>query len=195
MWETSYDEHGRETSIASLWGVSACSTEVRPKDKLLQVCVAHSLSTYSLLYLFHLDVDMGVALNCREQNFNKLQGHTEELVQWISRVRCKKTTMKKSRRRNLRMEAILACALLKAESELKYKQQSRYKRWQLIKMELHKESASRDCSSTSEWDYKTCDDLNSLNSFMLRLNEVKITSQRWHIFYNQFQSLWLCYTN
>lgn len=120
---------------------------------------------------------MGVSLQFRDVGLKKLQ--TEELVEWISKVRSKKTAMKRKRRKDLRVEAILSSTLLRAEHELKSKQQERYRRWQRVKVELCKNlENSRQNATNSDWDYQACDDISSFNSFMSMLKEVKISPQR-----------------
>lgn len=101
-------------------------------------------------------------------------GQTGQLVDWITKVRCKKSNAKRQRRKNLFVEAVLASALIKAESELRHKQQERLRRWQQIKT-----SWSDDYSVTSStWNAKTCEELTSLNNFMLQLKQVKSQLER-----------------
>lgn len=119
---------------------------------------------------------MGVAVRGR---FDRLQGQTDELVNWITKVRVKKNTVKRWRKKDLRVEAVLTNALAKAEMELRLKQRQRYLRWQRVKSELYKATNRDDCSSSyQQLDVKTCEDLSSLDSFMSMLKEVKIPLQR-----------------
>jgi len=114
---------------------------------------------------------------------NRQQNRTDGLAVWITKVRVKKNCFKRQRRKNLRVEAVLTSALEKAEMLLRMKQQQRYHRWQRIKTELFK----GDCNvchitavgdRSAEWDEKTCEDLDSLHSFMCLVNEVKCPIQR-----------------
>lgn len=111
---------------------------------------------------------------------NRQQNQTDGLEVWISKVRVKKNSFKRQRRKNLRVEAVLTSALVKAVTLLRRKQQQRYQRWQRMKTELFK----ADCNITAvgdrsmEWDEKTCEDLDSLHSFMCLVNEVKCPVQR-----------------
>lgn len=123
---------------------------------------------------------MGVpvrALNNRQQN------KTDGLAVWVTKVRVNKNSFKRQRRKNLRVEAVLTSALVKAEMLLRMKQQQRYQRWQRMKTELFKADCNV-CSITAvddrstEWDEKTCEDLDSLHSFMCLVNEVKCRVQR-----------------
>lgn len=116
--------------------------------------------------------------------FYRLHGQTDELVDWISKVRVKKNSMRRLRRKNLRIEAVLRSSLVKAESLLRVKQQQRYQRWQRLKVELRKAdnlsvfNASCSYSHSSQWDEKTCEDINSINSFMCSLKVVKSLVRR-----------------
>ena len=115
---------------------------------------------------------------------NRRQNPTDGLEVWITKVRVKKNSFKRQRRKNLRVEAVLTSALVKAEMLLRMKQQQRYQRWQRIKTELFKADCNV-CNITAvgdrstEWDEKTCEDLDSLHSFMCLVNEVKCPVQRW----------------
>lgn len=108
---------------------------------------------------------MGVAVRSIET-----VGHTDQLVDWITKVRCKKVNARKQRRKNLLMEAVLASALMKAETELRHKQQERLRKWQQIKSSW---SSNNSFSSHTTWDLKTCEELSSLDDFMFKLKQVK----------------------
>ncbi|KAG8227610.1 hypothetical protein J437_LFUL011160 [Ladona fulva] len=119
---------------------------------------------------------MGVALKCRESGaLRRIKGQTEELLSWISKLRCKKISFKKQRRKDLRVEAVLSCAMLKAESDLKLKQRERFVKWQTLKSELHNCDSENDSESCNEspWDSSNCEEINSLNLFMSMLKEFK----------------------
>jgi hypothetical protein len=115
--------------------------------------------------------------------YNRPQSQTDGLAVWITKVRVKKNSFKRLRRKNLRVEAVLTSALVKAEMLLRMKQQQRYQRWQRLKTELLEDECNA-CRATSvadrstEWDEKTCEDINSLHSFMCLVNEVKSTLKR-----------------
>jgi hypothetical protein len=117
---------------------------------------------------------------------------TEELVNWISSVRRKKSKCRRNRRRNLRIEAMLTHALLKAEDQLRIEQTSiASKRQQLRKKLLKKINYSNyelgnggdmENSGLSQqcnpWNEPLCDELSSLANFMSQLAEVKVPLQR-----------------
>ncbi|KAF4531713.1 hypothetical protein B566_EDAN009348 [Ephemera danica] len=70
-------------------------------------------------------------------NVRQRRVKTEELNTWINRLKLKKTLICRQRKADLRQRAMLSSALLRTETELKLKQQERYKKWQLIKSEIH----------------------------------------------------------
>lgn len=130
---------------------------------------------------------MGATLKPRDFDVDQ-PSHTEELSNWILRVRSKKITCRRSRRRNLRMEAVLTYALSKAERELRNKQILRFKRWQQVKDKLTINQG--DCQDGIEfsdltynkkedvWQAPLCSELSSLDSFMSMLKEIKAPLQR-----------------
>jgi hypothetical protein len=82
-------------------------------------------------------------------------------VDWIIKVRGKKKSLTRhSRRRNLRVEAILTRALVEAKTLLRKKQQQRFQRWQRLKTKMCKADYSNVCRATSkdtlsdQWDEK-----------------------------------------
>lgn len=101
-------------------------------------------------------------------------GHTDQLVDWITKVRCKKVNARKQRRKNLFVEAVLSNALRKAETELRHKQQERLRKWQQIKTSW----CNNSYSSQNSWDAKTCEELSSLDNFMFQLKQVKCQIER-----------------
>lgn len=94
----------------------------------------------------------------------------------ISTVRCKKMSLKKRVKRDLRVEAILANVLTRAQQELKAKQQQRLRKWLEVRTELGIGDQSSQ-SSPEVWKEKELG-LDSLHSFMMRLQEVKTPLQR-----------------
>ncbi|XP_076234380.1 uncharacterized protein LOC143179169 [Calliopsis andreniformis] len=118
--------------------------------------------------------------------------HTEQLANWISRVRCKKLMCRRSRKRDLRVEAVLSCALSKAEHELRTKQLSRISKWQQFKKQFLKDAdypnydfygsenmkTSRLCQENDPWQAPLCPELSSLDNFMSKLSEIKVPLQR-----------------
>jgi hypothetical protein len=60
------------------------------------------------------------------------QGQTDELLTWLSKVQQKKASIRSSRARDLRKEAVLEAARLAAQSELESKQRERLQRWRQV---------------------------------------------------------------
>lgn len=115
--------------------------------------------------------------------------HTEQLANWISRVRCKKLMCRRNRKRDLRVEAVLTSALFKAEHELRDKQLSRISKWQQFKRQFLKDTGYTTCEFYSAedmnnlyqenpWQGPLCPELSSLDNFMSKLGEIKMPLQR-----------------
>lgn len=112
--------------------------------------------------------------------------HTEQLANWISRVRCKKLMCRRNRKRDLRVEAVLTCALSKAEHELRSKQLSRISKWQQFKRQFLKDMDYSNCGyyttehlkEINPWQGPLCPELSSLDNFMSKLSEIKLPLQR-----------------
>ncbi|XP_076657383.1 uncharacterized protein LOC143361678 isoform X2 [Halictus rubicundus] len=113
----------------------------------------------------------------REIDIDK-PSHTEQLANWISRVRCKKLMCRRNRKRDLRVEAVLTCALFKAEHELRSKQLSRISKWQQFKKQFLRETDYSSCEEEDPWQGPLCPELSSLDSFMSKLGEIKVPLQR-----------------
>lgn len=118
---------------------------------------------------------------------------TEQLANWISRVRCKKLMCRRNRKRDLRVEAVLTCALSKAEHELRSKQLSRISKWQQFKRQLLKDPNYsnfielysdedvrnwKSCQENDPWQGPLCPELSSFDNFMSKLGEIKAPLQR-----------------
>jgi hypothetical protein len=94
------------------------------------------------------------------------------LCDWISKVKFKKTNCKLQKRRNLLVQAVLARALTRAESELRTKQQERRLKWELFKAKV----AGKDCSEDVRWDDAVCKEVNSsLDHFMSQMKLVQFS--------------------
>ena len=86
---------------------------------------------------------MGATVRSKECDADQ-PSQTEQLANWISRVRSKKLICRRSRRRNLRIEAVLTSVLSKAEYELRNKQLRRIMKWQQMKQRLMGDMACKD---------------------------------------------------
>ncbi|XP_058809909.1 uncharacterized protein LOC131675079 [Phymastichus coffea] len=142
---------------------------------------------------------MVASLKPREFNEDH-PGHTEQLVNWIHRVRTKKIMCRRNRKRDLRVEAVLTSVLSKAELELRTKQISRIVKWQQMKDRLledikckqaeHQSGKDKDGGQKQSNNYGGTDtkeecnawelfpELQSLDSFMSQLNEIKVSLER-----------------
>lgn len=111
---------------------------------------------------------MGVA-------FERLQ-KTTELASWISRIRIKKTNFRYQKRKNLFIEAVLSNALVRAETELRQKQQERRLRWQHLMSKCAINTNTCD-KLPPNFDTKIYDEINAdIDSFMNQLNQKKSIS-------------------
>lgn len=100
---------------------------------------------------------------------------------------------RRNRKRDLRVEAVLTCALFKAEHELRSKQLSRISKWQQFKKqflnnadypgcEFYNDEEIRNSKLRQEkndpWQGPLCPELSSLDNFMSKLGEIKVPLQR-----------------
>lgn len=131
---------------------------------------------------------MGIAL--RQRNVNDEESEIHSLFDWISQMRRKKMKYLCSRRRNIRVEAVLAHALIHAEKDLRSKQidfENNYQERKRRRMEVqqNKESVMKvimenSCNATvqsgdnndNDW-LELCPELSSLDYFMSQLSEIK----------------------
>lgn len=123
----------------------------------------------------------------RDSKFANYHNKTEELNEWIRKVRTKKVFKKRvSHGTDLRTMAILTQALHKAEYILRQKQEERAQKWARIKSHLTENNAQQTYYenvrlSQEEVDAhkKQIDDmwsneLNGLNNFMKNLHQIKV---------------------
>ncbi|XP_066586679.1 uncharacterized protein [Prorops nasuta] len=104
-----------------------------------------------------------------------LLSHTEKLANWINRVRHKKLTHRYKPKRDLRVQAVLTNALVKAEYELRTKQINRVKKWQMLKQQLLKNELNyqQTFEDDDPWKGQLCPELKSFDTFMSKLSEIK----------------------
>lgn len=122
-------------------------------------------------------------------------GRMKQLAKWIVNVRQKVLKCHKTTKRNLRMEAVLTCALHKAEYEFRAKQLSRMSRWRRLRKDLLKnvdygtcglyhatereEQERRLVSERNTWQKSNlCEDLSSLDNFLQQLGAIKSVIRR-----------------
>jgi len=117
----------------------------------------------------------------RESKFANYHNKTEELSEWIRKVRTKKIVKKRvSHGRDLRVLAVLTQALRSAEQDLRQKQEERAQKWARIRENLCKNEPETPAMTEEEMvaHRKQIDDLWStelqgLNSFMKNLHQIK----------------------
>lgn len=109
---------------------------------------------------------MGAILNEKPINVK-----TSELNHWIYKVKVKQQNLKRQKRKNLFVEAVLTNALISAQKLLRLKQQERRRRWEWVRLKKTETPAILDATNY-------CEELNSLNDFMSKLNAIKAPVQR-----------------
>ena len=149
---------------------------------------------------------MGASVRPRE--FDSDPSRTEQLANWITKVRTKKIVCQRNRKRNLRVEAVLTSVLYKAETDLRIKQVTRIQKWQQMRQQLlgdvnyqnggfdcdlnHRRKNDIQCNddvNTINYNYYRSNnehfndiwstpELRSFNLFMTQLSEIKIPLQR-----------------
>lgn len=118
---------------------------------------------------------------------------TERLVTWIKKVRRKKSKCRRNCRRDLRIEAMLTCALSKAENDLHIQQliASITSKWQEYRKQYLKKVNCTDyelyngddtenpgSSQRNNQEEPLCPELSSLDDFMSKLADIKVPLQR-----------------
>lgn len=116
---------------------------------------------------------MGVVLSDKGQ-----KRQTSDLTNWINKFKVKKTNLKRQRRKDLFVEAVITYALYRAESELRHKQRLRKQKWQTLKSTWKPSNAQADSHIAPIWDSKTREDLNSIDNFLTEINRIKVPLQR-----------------
>lgn len=116
-------------------------------------------------------------------NYDSRKGKAVSLFDWIGKVKCKKTEMRRKRRnQDLRVAAILTTALVRAEQDLRIKQQERALKWAKLNLEINHqmvlkttEEEERHKKEVSEmWN----SELSELDEFINSLSQVKTTVVR-----------------
>lgn len=115
--------------------------------------------------------------------FANYSNKTEELNEWIRKVRSKKIVKKRSSHgQDLRVLVMLSQALRSAENDLRKKQEERAQKWAQIKIHLNENTISNsdNCGSLSDEEEQKrridnlwSSELNGLNTFMKNLHQVK----------------------
>uniref|UniRef100_A0A336KGX5 CSON010233 protein n=1 Tax=Culicoides sonorensis TaxID=179676 RepID=A0A336KGX5_CULSO len=124
--------------------------------------------------------------NNAPSRFANYSNKTEELNDWIRKVRSKKIVKKRaSHGQDLRVLAVLSQALRTAEQDLRKKQEERAQKWAQIKMHLNNTNNSNNesnhCNLSDEEEAEQkrqidnlwSSEFNGLNTFMKNLHQVR----------------------
>lgn len=116
-------------------------------------------------------------------NYDSRKSQAVSLFEWIGKVKCKKVEMRRKRRQqDLRVAAILTTALLRAEQEMKMKQQERALKWAQLNLELKRHSALSTIEGEEKHKKEVSDmwnsELSELDEFINSLSQVKTTVVR-----------------
>lgn len=126
---------------------------------------------------------MGATLRQRDIETEK-PSQMDQLFDWISLMRRKKMKWLRNRRRDIRVEAVLAHALCHAERQLRDRQIARITRWQKMKEEMllneqNKIIKKDNCQNNqNDNNMEICTEIMSLDTFMSDLNKIKSPLQR-----------------
>ncbi|KAK0076266.1 hypothetical protein PV325_005674 [Microctonus aethiopoides] len=124
-----------------------------------------------------------MGIEARQRNINDEEvSEIHSFFDWISQIRRKKMKYLRSHRRNIRVEAILAHALIQAERDLRKKQidfENNYQEKKRRRMEIATENSCNEAAAAESGDkndndwLELCPELSSLNYFMSQLSEIK----------------------
>jgi hypothetical protein len=124
----------------------------------------------------------------RVQDMDAKPSDTERLVTWIRVVRRKKLRCRRNRRRDLRIQAMLTCTLLKAEDELRIRLLARALKLRKLRKQLlktanyihHEGCDDEDMSQQNNpcIEPELCPELSSLDDVISKLSEVTVSLQR-----------------
>lgn len=116
---------------------------------------------------------------------------TERLLTWIDELRRKRSKCRRKRRRDLRIEAVLTCALSKAKNDLRIRRLSAASKWQKFKKQCLKkkvnytnyklyngeDTENPGSSKQNPREEPSCPELGSLDDVASKLAEIKVTLQ------------------
>lgn len=115
-------------------------------------------------------------------NYNK-NSQKITLCDWISKVKCKKRDLRRKRSsHDLRIAAMLTTALMRAEHDMRQKQQERATKWAELHIQINQTTVSED-EAAEERHKKEIEDLwnselNGLDNFINSLNQIKTSVVR-----------------
>lgn len=116
-------------------------------------------------------------------NYDVRKGRAFSLFDWIGKVKCKKTEMRRKRRnQDLRVAAILTTALISAEREMRIKQQERALKWAKLNLEISQQSESKSAEEEEKHKREVSEmwnsELSELDEFINSLSQIKTTVVR-----------------
>lgn len=116
-------------------------------------------------------------------NYDVKKGRAFSLFDWIGKVRCKKTEMRRKRRnQDLRVAAILTTALNSAEREMRIKQQERALKWAKLNLEISQQSESKSAEEEEKHKREVSEmwnsELSELDEFIHSLSQIKTSVVR-----------------
>lgn len=116
-------------------------------------------------------------------NYDVKKGRAFSLFDWIGKVKCKKTEMRRKRRnQDLRVAAILTTSLISAEREMRIKQQERALKWAKLNLEISQQSESKSAEEEEKHKREVSEmwnsELSELDEFIHSLSQIKTSVVR-----------------
>lgn len=116
-------------------------------------------------------------------NYDVRKGRAFSLFDWIGKVKCKKTEMRRKRRnQDLRVAAILTTALISAEREMRIKQQERALKWAKLNLEISQQSEPKSAEEEEKHKREVSEmwnsELSELDEFINSLSQIKTSIVR-----------------
>lgn len=117
-------------------------------------------------------------------NYDVRKGRAFSLFDWIGKVKCKKTEMRRRRRnQDLRVSAILTRTLLTAEKEMRIKQQERALKWAKLNLDISQQINEPTSPEDEEKHKQEISDmwnseLSELDEFINSLSQIKTSIVR-----------------
>lgn len=116
-------------------------------------------------------------------NYDSQKGKCVSLFDWIGKVKCKKTEMRRKRRQqDLRVAAILTTALVRAEQEMRIKQQERALKWAKLNLEINQRSVLKTAEEEEKHKKEISEmwnsELSELDEFINSLSQIKTSVVR-----------------
>jgi len=116
-------------------------------------------------------------------NYDCRKGRAVSLFDWIGKVKCKKAEMRRRRRnQDLRVAAILTTALIRAEQEMRIKQQERALKWAKLNLELSRDSVLKSVDEEEKHKKEVSEmwnsELSELDEFINSLSQIKTSIVR-----------------